>query len=218
MSKIQYRKMALNSGELEVLADDIIKGYEYEKNQFLVFSDEELAILKNDYENQIHIQEFVKKNEIKLFMISKAYYLKADENYEVSLETIKNALKATRLIGIGKTILGNNEYLVGLSEDCGKIILYLLHFSDDIYPDIEKPKVKIEKSHLEIAINILKLLQKPFIHDKYTDDYQKRLAMAVRIKLANEEIKKSDFKETNPLDDATSSFQKIILSLTEKND
>lgn len=218
MVKIQYKKYSTHDESLELKGTDIIKGYEYEKDQFVIFSDDEIEALKQGLDNKIKILEFVKTKEIKWYHLHRAYFVLPDDGFIEALAIIRLAMKKTKLVGIGKTILGNKEYLISLKEEQGQLYLYTMQYNEDIYDTSINDKVNINKEHVQMATQIMKLLERPFMINKYHDEYQKRLDQAALLKAKGETIDQVQLSEQDIFMNLTEALQDIITNLSKKKD
>ena len=109
-SRIRFQRVAESTGK-EVPADEIVKGYEVEKNQFVILSDEELRDLAPEKSTGIEIQEFVHESEIPSLYFEKPYYLEPDKGAGKAYALLREALAKTGKVGIAQFVMRNKESL-----------------------------------------------------------------------------------------------------------
>ena len=121
-ARIKYKKYCSHSGN-EVTANDIIKGYEYEKDKYVVMTDEELEKIKTKKDKTIHIVQFAKMSEVNMIYYEKDYYAVPDTGAEKAYELLRQSLLFQKKVAIAKTVMGTNEKLLVLYPTKEGIIL-----------------------------------------------------------------------------------------------
>ena len=118
-SRVKYKKTCVDCNNKEISNEDIVKGYQYEKGKYVIFTDEDFEKIKTPKDKNITIEIFVNLDEIDPIYFDKAYYVKpigADKAFHVLLKAMESEKKA----GIAKTVLGTKETLVLLRVRNGK--------------------------------------------------------------------------------------------------
>src|ERR1700731_1144998 len=110
LSRIRFQRVAESTGK-EVPAEEIVKGYEVEKNQFVILSDEDLLDVAPERSTGIEIQEFVKEAEILSLYFEKPYYLEPDKGAGKAFALLREALMKTGKVGIAQFVLRNRDSL-----------------------------------------------------------------------------------------------------------
>ncbi len=124
-SRIRYMKTCAHCNK-EVKSGDIVKGYEYDKDSYVVISDEELEEIKTEKEKSIEILNFVKLDEISPVYFEKAYQAVPQVGGEKAFELLRSALIDEKKVAIGRSVLGTKETLMSLiPREEGIIILTL---------------------------------------------------------------------------------------------
>ncbi len=186
-SRVKYKKTCVDCGNREIKNEDIVKGYQYEKDKYVIFTDEDFEKLKTPKDKNITIERFVSLEEIDPIYFDRAYFVKpvgADKAYHVLLKAMESAKKA----GIAKTVLGNKETLVLLRARKGKMLVNTLYFHDEIQEAPQISSVKIAKQELDLAKNLIEQMSGKFEPEKYKDDYAEKLQKAIKRKIAGNEI------------------------------
>ena len=187
MSRVKYKKTCVNCNNKEVKNEDIVKGYQYEKDKYVIFSDKDFEKLKTPQDKNITIQQFVNLNEVDPIYFEKAYFIKptgADKAYNVLLKAMESEKKA----GIAKTVLGTKETLLLLRASNGRLIANTLFFHNEVQKAPEIAKSKISKSELDLAKNLINQMTQPFKPEMFKDEYHERVKKAIKRKISGNEI------------------------------
>lgn len=188
MSRVRYKKTCIDCGDREVNQEDIVKGYEYEKGRYVVFTDEELDSLKTPREKNITIECFVDLKEVDPVYFQKAYTViptGAERAYKLLLSAMEEENKA----GLAKTVLGAKETLILLRAREGRMALSTLYFADEIQQaGVYAADVKVDPSELELAKSIIRNMEKPFAPEQYRDNYREKVLAAIEQKVAGNKI------------------------------
>lgn len=139
MSRVKYKKTCEECDGREVKQEDIVKGYEYEDDKYVVFTEEDFEKLKTKKDKNITIQKFVDIAEIDPIYYDRPYYVNptgAENAYSLLLR----AMEEEKKVGIAKTVLGNKETLIALRAKDGQATLRNKRNKDvtDIYPELSE--------------------------------------------------------------------------------
>lgn len=189
-SPIRYARIATVDGE-EVPFKEIVKGYEYEKNEYVVLTDEDFEKASPEKTKAIDILDFVNEEEIDSIYFDKPYYLEPDKGAAKSYKLLLEALKNSKKVGIAQYVLRNRERLGAVRAFKDLIILEQLRFHQEIrdWKEISLPKnVKIGEKEMEMATQLINQLTTGFKPEKYTDTYIEELMKIIEAKVKGEEI------------------------------
>lgn len=168
-------------------AKDIVKGYEYAKDRFVVITDAELEGLKSDIEEKaVDIVEFVKLKEIDPVYFDKTYYLAADTNGSKAYALLRESLSKSKKIGIAKITIRSKERLAAVRVLDDHLVLETLHFPDEVRSTVDLPQitnVKLTAKEKEIALTLIEQLTAEFDPSKYHDEYRARLEKLIESKI-----------------------------------
>src|ERR1700735_4135292 len=131
LSRIRYQRIAESTGK-EVSADEIVKGYEVDKNQYVVLSDEELDEVAPEKSSVIEIPEFVEESEISSLYFEKPYYLEPDKGAGKAYALLREALAKSGKVGVAQFVLRNRESLCVLTPQGNALTLNTLRFASEI--------------------------------------------------------------------------------------
>jgi DNA end-binding protein Ku len=193
-SRVKHKRVAEADGK-EVAYDDIVKGYEYAPDQYVVLSRDELAELNPKKTRAIEIQDFVDLDEIDPIYFEQPYYLGPDKGAEKAYALLVQAMKDARKVAIARFVLRNKEHLAAIRPMDDVLTMATMRFHDEVTdPDDlrgdlfeEKPK-KPEKRELEMAKSLIESLSTDFKADKYRDEYREQLLEVLEQKAAGKEV------------------------------
>lgn len=211
MHRIKYMKYCPHCKK-DIKEKDIIKGYEYEKDNYLVFNKEELEKLKIENEKEIEVVAFVNISEIDPFYFEKSYFLET-ENKSKSYNLFCEALKKTKKVALAKTIIGNKFYYCILRFINNVIILTTLYFEEEVNVPDKDLNIKNNEKELNLAIKLIESLTDKFEPKKYKDEYQEKIKKAINDKLDGKQIKG---KKRKPKEQVTDLLEALEKSLKKK--
>jgi DNA end-binding protein Ku len=171
---------------------EIIKGYEYARDQFVSFTDEELKSLEADRSNHIEIVEFVPIEEFDFVQIEKTYYLGADKGGDKAYRLLSEAMTAKKKITVGRWAARGKEQLVVIRPYQGGLAIHQLYYANEVRSFAETDdtaKFTFTDKERELAEKLIEQLSsKHFDAEKFKDDYADRVRAAVEQKVAGREV------------------------------
>lgn len=215
-SRVKYKKTCVDCNDKEVKNEDIVKGYQYEKDKYVIFTDEDFEKIKSPKDKNITIEQFVDVDEIDPIYFDKAYYVRpigATKAFHVLLKAMESEKKA----GIAKTVLGTKETLLLLRARKGAMIVNTLYFHSEIQATPEIEKSKTTKQEVDLAKNLINQMTSPFQPEKYKDEYYNKLQKAIKRKIAgNEIIETKEEKEPAKIINLMEALQMSLASPNKK--
>jgi DNA end-binding protein Ku len=191
MSRIRYRRWC-QEGDHEVPFDQIVKGYEVSKDQYVVIEDKDLENLPLPTAHTIEISEFVDGRDIENGLyIKSAYYMEPEDLGRKPYALLKQALEETGKVAVAKVAFRDREHLCALAPIDGLILMNTLHWPDEIR-STEGIKsvgddVQINPRELTMAKTLVESLSDTFEPERYHDDYKDALTKIVEAKIAGQE-------------------------------
>lgn len=207
-TRIRYQKYCEHCKKI-VKEADLIKGYEYEKGEYVTFTKEELSNMQVDSKDTIEIISFVPENEIDPFYYEKSYILtspKKSKAYSLFLEVLNKSKK----IAVAKTSIGSKFYYVLLRFYEGNILMSTMYFEEEVNIPEATIESKFTKKELELAMELVNHLSGHFEPENYQDDYQNQIKEAINEKIEGKPIKKKVKKERPSMKDLVTSLQKSL--------
>ena len=184
LSRIRFQRVAESTGK-EVPAEEIVKGYEVEKNQYVILADEELREVAPEKSTGIEIQEFVNEAEISSLYFEKPYYLEPDKGAGKAFALLREALMKTGKVGIAQFVLRNRDSLCMLKPHGQGLVLNALRFASEIrsMEELSLPSSeKISPSEVSLAIKLIEGMADSFDPAKYKDTYTDEVQKLIEAK------------------------------------
>jgi DNA end-binding protein Ku len=171
--------------------DQMVKGYEFAKDQYVTFTDEELKALAQESERAIEITEFVPAAQVDPIYFDGAYYMGPEEGGEKAYHLLAEAMRQTGRSALAKWAARGKMYLV-LIRPMGKgLVMQQLHYADEVRSMDEVPvgEADVKDSELKLAIQLVhQIAAEEFRPDQYEDDVRKRTKEAIQKKVDGQEI------------------------------
>ena len=187
-NRVRYRQIDAETGE-DVPEEDRIKGFKAADGSYVLLEPEELDEVALESTHTIDIDSFVPRKEIDEIYLDTPYYLFPDDKVGVeAFAVIRDAMRATGLVGLARVVLHNHEHVLMLEPLDKGIKATALRYQDEIrdgkeyFSDIET--VKVPKDMLELAEHILKTKRGHFDPSKFSDRYEDALKALIKAKQA----------------------------------
>jgi DNA end-binding protein Ku len=176
--------------EREVAWDEIVRGYEYAKDQYVMLTDEDFEKLPLPSQRVIELSAFVEAHEIDPVYYEKSYYLEPDEAGVKPFTLLMRALKDKGLTAIAKIAIRNKERLCALRPFDGTLVLETLYYPDElrVRKGVELPAIEVSERELHMAYQLIDLLAEPFDPGKYHDEYRAALMAIIEAKIQGQEV------------------------------
>ena len=201
---IKYKRVSEKTGK-EVPWDEIVKGYEVSKGEFVTFTHDELDELDVKTMRVIDIDTFVELEDIDPIYYDTTYYVGAGEGGEKAYKLLVRALKEQGRVGIAKFAMREKEHLCALRVKDDMFVLETMHWPAEIRdPEVDGPdaKVQIREREVEMAMNLVDQLTGPFEPERYRNTFEQHLKKAAEAKLEGEEITRApEAEEAEPVSD-----------------
>lgn len=189
--RIRYKRVCEKCGK-EVPKNELVKGYEVSKNEYVILTDEDFEKIPLKTVRSIEIKQFFDPTELGIIYYSNFYYVSPDKGGEKAYYLLKEAMKATNSMAIGKIGMRGREHLVSLKAFDGGLLLAQLHYIDEIRNPAEIPgwgiRVEMSEEELELAKQLIMAMRKPLKLETYRDEYKEALMELIEAKLAGKEI------------------------------
>lgn len=211
-NRVRYMKVDAETGD-EVAADQIVKGYEVSKGNYLEVEPDELEAVEIDSTRMIDIDQFVPRKEIDDLYMKDPYYIVPDG--EVGLQAfavIRDAIKKQGMVALGRVVFTNREHVISL-EARGKGLMgvtlrypYEVRDEKDYFDDI--PNETVPKDMLELATHIVETKAGHFKPDKFEDHYENALRNLIKRKQEGKPIERPTEREPAKVIDLMEALRK----------
>lgn len=191
MSPVGYKRINKRTGE-EVAWEQIVKGHEYDKDQYVVLGDEEFRRANVRATQTIDIMDFVKAGEIPFPYFDRPYYLEpVQRTGEKGYALLRETLKRTGRVGIASVVLRNRQHLAMVAPYQQMLTLNLLRFHNELRdpqqvkaPGTDLAALRISKREIEMAERLVQDMAARWEPEKYKDEYREDLLRVVEEKIA----------------------------------
>jgi DNA end-binding protein Ku len=189
-SRVKQQLVSAKTGEV-VPKEDIVKGYEFAKGQYVLFTKEELKSLEAAADYTIDIDRFVPDDAVERLFFDKAYYLGPDKGGARAYRLLARALKATKRIAIGRYAARGKQYLVAVRAMADGLVLEQLHYADEIrsFDEVPLEKVDVKDEELELAEQLIRQsASEEFDPSEYRDEVRERVMALIQRKAEGQDI------------------------------
>jgi len=188
--RIRYKRVCEKDGE-EVTFEHIVKGYEVEKDRYVVLTDEDLNAIPVESSRAIDIHRFVDLEEIDPVMFKKSYYLVPEETGAKAYALLREAMADDGRVGIAKVSFRDKEHLAALRFKDEAFVLETMYWPDEIreadFGGVDV-SAKVRGQELEMAKQLIESLSGEWNPEEYSDEYREALLQIVEAKLNGQEI------------------------------
>lgn len=199
--------------------EDIVKGYEYKKGNYVILEKEEIDAVKIASSNVLEIVQFIDAQEIDPLYFDKPYYVvPKNDAAEEAFVTIREALKESKKYGLGQIVMAGRERLCALKA-CGRgMMLDLIRYKDEVreadkyFEEIDE--IKVGKDQMDLAKQLIKQKSAKFNPGKFHDHYLEGLQELIDSKVENRE---PEYEEAKPQAKVINLMDALKKSLAEKN-
>ena len=190
---VRIKQQYISSADGKVLdKNDIIKGYEYARDQFVTFTDDELKALEADRSNHIEIVEFVPIETFDFLQIEKTYYLGADKGGDKAYRLLAESMDRKDRVAVGRWAARGKEQLVLLRPYKDGMVMHQLYYANEVrsFEEVDDTaKFTFSDKERELAERLIdQLSTDEFRPTTYHDEYADRVRAAVDQKVAGQQI------------------------------
>lgn len=189
-SRLKQQYVCLKEGSI-VERDDMVKGYEFAKDQYVSFAPEEIKALEEAGTHAVEISEFVPVESIDPVYFDKTYYLAPDKGAAKPYALLTEALKQSQRCAVGRWAARGKAYIVLLRPVGDVLTMQQLHFAADVRSstEIDVPKPDVKPAELKLAQQLIdQQTSEKFDPTAYTDELRGRIEAAIQKKVEGKEI------------------------------
>jgi DNA end-binding protein Ku len=189
-SRVKQQYVAVNDGAL-VQRSEMTKGYEFAKDQYVMFSADELKALEDATTHTIDISEFVPLESVDPVYFDKTYYLVPDKGGAKPYSLLATALKKAKLCALGRWISHGKEHIVIVRPMDDGLAMHQLHFKAEVrtIKELGVESVTVSEPELRLATQLIEqLAAKRFDPNQYADEHKARVLAAIQRKVKGKEV------------------------------
>ena len=198
--RIRYKRECSKCGK-EVTWDDIVKGYEYSKDHYVQFTEDELDSVDVDSVRAIDVVAFVPLESIDPIYFNKTYYVAPEPSGLKAYRLLQEALEAEGQVGVAKVALRDKEHLATVRLRDDVFVLETMHWPDEIrQPDFEEldKKIDVRDAEVKMARQLVQQLSDEFKPEEFQDEYRIALERLVEQKVEGQEITVAELPQEEP--------------------
>jgi len=189
-SRVKQQLISSRSGEV-VPREDIVKGYEFAKDQYVLFEPDELKALEAAATHTIDIVEFLKAEQVDRRYLDKVYYLGTEKGGARAYKLLAQVLVDTHRIAIGKYAARGKQYLVLVRPMENGLVMEQLHYPDELRSFSEVPieDAAVKPAELKLATQLVEQAATDEFHpEQYKDEVRERMMALIERKIEGEDI------------------------------
>ena len=168
---------------------ELVKGYEYEKDKYVVVDEEEIKKVAPQTAKTMEIMEFVKEAEVDPVFFESSYYLAPDDAGEKPYALLFEAFKRSGYLALAKIAMHNREHVVMLRPGKYGILMHTMYYVDELRKteEFRTDASLVKEKELELAMALIESLTAPFEPEKYQDNYRENLKTLIANKVAGKQ-------------------------------
>lgn len=184
-SPIKYKRVA-EADEKEVPWENIVKGYEYEKGEFVIVTPEDFEKVNVASNQTVDIREFVDLAEIDPMFYDQPYFLASEKGGDKAYSLLRQALEKSGKVGIAKVVIKTREHLATVKPLGKALVLELMHFADELADpnELNLPDSEPSKNELAMAQQLISSMADKWEPEKWKDEYRAALTHLIEEKVA----------------------------------
>jgi DNA end-binding protein Ku len=192
---------------------EIVKGYEYEKDQYVLIDEEEIKKIAPPSARTMEILEFVNAAEVDPIYLDASYYMVPDDPGRKAYQLLTQTLEETARVAIAKVAMHQREYIVLVRPLKHGLTLHTLYFADEVRQVSEYasgPEVPVRPDELKLAKQLVESLVADFDPKKYHDEFQTQLKALIDSKLQGQQVATVSQPELAPVIDMMEALKKSL--------
>jgi DNA end-binding protein Ku len=198
-----------------IARSETVKGYEYEKDHYVVVEDEEIKKVAPKTARVMEILEFVKADQVDPIYLESSYYVAPDEGGEKAYALLFTALKDSGYYAVAKVAMHNREHIIMLRPGAKGILSHTMYYQDEIrqVEEFRTDTSLVKEKELAMAKMLISSLEADFEPQKYHDTYRENLQKLIEAKIEGKKVVETPSEHVAPVIDIMEALKK---SLAEK--
>src|SRR5580704_3563356 len=192
--RIKYERICSVDGK-PVPWDEIVKGYEYEKGEYVVLTDDDFAKVNPEATQSVDILEFVELDKISPMFFDKPYYLEPTKQGRHAYALLREALATSNRVAIARVVIRTKEYIAAVKPIDGALVLELMHWANEIVTSntLEIPgSEKLPEKEMQMARMLIDTMSvEEFEPEKFSNNYHDQLLTMIEARAAGKELPKA---------------------------
>jgi DNA end-binding protein Ku len=192
---------------------ELVKGYEAEKDTYVIIEDEELKKIAPQSQETMEILEFVKIEEVDPLFFDTSYYATPEEPGRRAYKLLLETMRKTGFAAMAKVAMHQREYTVIIRPREEGLTLHTIHYANEVraIPEYgQTDNTEIRPQEIQLAEQLVKSLATPFDAEKYQDAYQQRVAELIEAKREGKPVQGTKVRKLTPVIDLMAALQKSL--------
>lgn len=205
--------------ERVVERSEIVKGYEIDKNRWVIVEDEEIKKIAPKSTDTMEILEFVKISDIDPLYFDSSYYAVPEDPGRKAYQLLVETMEKAGYAALAKVGMHQREYVVVIRPHSNGLTLHTIFYPNEVraVPEYGKPRdVDIKPQEIQLAEQLVKSLAGPFEPERYEDEYQKRVVQLIEAKGEGKQVQATPHRKMAPVIDLMQALQKSLASTEKK--
>jgi DNA end-binding protein Ku len=218
MSRLKQQYVCLADGKV-VERSDIVKGYEFRKDEYVVIEPEEIKKIEPKTAKTMEILEFVKTSEVDPVFFESSYYMVPDEAGRRPYALLTKAMEESEYVAIAQLTMHNREYTVFLRPHEGGMMLHTMYYAEEVrkLEGFGAPDVELKDAEVKVAHQLIEALAADWDPEKYHDSFQDNLKNLIQTKLEGGKIAEVEKpKKLAPVVDLMSALKASLAEMEGK--
>jgi len=182
--------------------DEIVRGYEYEKGQYVILTDEDIKKASVEATQSVDIVQFVDAKEINPMLYDTPYYLEPDKKGRHAYALLREALKKSGKVGVAQVVIRTREHLAALRPLGDALVLETLHYADELMPydqfELPPAKEKTPPTEMKAAMMLIDTMSEKFDLESFHDTYKEKLLTMIQARAKGKPLPKIKGKAPQP--------------------
>jgi DNA end-binding protein Ku len=199
LAPVGYKRVNKSTGK-EVAWGDVVKGYEYKDDKYVVLSDEDFRRANPEASKTVDILAFVELKDIQPQHFETPYYLKPEKRGEKAYALLRDTLAKAGKAGVASVVIRTKQYLAALLPQGEVLVLNTLRYQDELKDpaELEIPRAKVTSKELDMALRLVEDMADDWRPEKYKDTYREDLLKRVKEKVKAGESEEITEPEKEP--------------------
>jgi DNA end-binding protein Ku len=218
LSRLKQQYVCLADGKV-VERSDIVKGYEFRKDEYVVVEPEEIKKIEPKTAKTMEILEFVKTSEVDPVFFESSYYMVPDEAGRRPYALLTKAMEESEYVAIAQLTMHNREYTVFLRPHEGGMMLHTMYYAEEVrkLEGFGAPDVELKDAEVKVAHQLIEALATEWEPEKYHDSFQDNLKNLIQTKLEGGKIAEVEKpKKLAPVIDLMSALKQSLAEMEGK--
>jgi DNA end-binding protein Ku len=181
---------------------DLVKGYEVEKGEYVILTDEDFKRVNVEATQSVDIMQFVQQKEINPMLYDTPYYLEPEKKGRHAYALLREALKKSGKVGIARVVIRTREHLAAVRPQGDAIILETMHYADEIVSadqfELPPVKEKTPEKEMKAALMLIDTMSEKFEPDSFRDQYKDEVLKMIRARARGKELPVKKAKAPEP--------------------